>query len=74
VSISDYPEYTRLRAKLVAVNESNWSERQSKWIKKRLGQVLIGTVQLVGGGLYFRPDYCNLLVLRDAEIDILGVE
>ena len=72
-SVGSYPENTRLRVKLVNLNESNWSPRQLAWLQKRQGKTLIGTVENVNGGLYFRPDRCNILVLRDQDMEILGV-
>ena len=70
--IADHPEGTRLKVRLTRLDEGNWSARQQTWIRKRLGQELYGTVEMCQGSLYFRPDRCNILVLRDMDVDILG--
>lgn len=71
--ISDYPENTRLKVRLVRYDENGWTPRQARWLQKRVGQELFGTVEMVQGSLYFRPDRCNILVLRDHEIEVLSV-
>lgn len=74
LGVADFSENTRLKVRLVKIHEGNWTPRQLAWLNKRKGKEMTGTVEMCLGSLYFRPDRCNLLVLREPEIEILGRE
>ena len=71
--LGDYEEGTKLRVKFFTYADGAWEEPQETWLKENCGKELEGSVELLGGSAYFRPSNCDIVLLHEDEIEILGL-